>query len=105
MINVGGAKAGIALSKGVLERAVQHGGPNVEEGTAWRLGAPGRNRFLREWVISGLESLSEAGAERAVVDGTANLEQKQGLRMKPRMFSSHVGCDQTKRNESRSLLL
>src|SRR3954454_14743867 len=29
----------------------------------------------------------------------------QGLRMKPRMFSSHVGCDRTKRNERRSLLL
>jgi hypothetical protein len=29
----------------------------------------------------------------------------QGLRMKPRMFSSHVGCDRTKRNEPRSLLL
>ena len=31
--------------------------------------------------------------------------QAQGLRMKPRMFSSHVGCDRTKRNEPRSLLL
>jgi hypothetical protein len=30
---------------------------------------------------------------------------RQGLRMKPRMFSSHVGCDRTKRNEPRSLLL
>jgi hypothetical protein len=29
----------------------------------------------------------------------------QGLRMKPRIFSSHVGCDRTKRNEPRSLLL
>jgi DNA invertase Pin-like site-specific DNA recombinase len=29
----------------------------------------------------------------------------QGLRMKPRMFSSQVGCDRTKRNEPRSLLL
>jgi MFS family permease len=29
----------------------------------------------------------------------------QGLRMKPCMFSSHVGCDRTKRNKLRSLLL
>jgi hypothetical protein len=50
----------------------------TERGTAWRLGASGRNRRLRERIISGLESLSEAGAERAVVNGTANLEQKIG---------------------------
>jgi hypothetical protein len=29
----------------------------------------------------------------------------QGLRMKPRMFSSHVGCDLINRNEPHSLLL
>src|SRR5208337_5613547 len=35
-------------------------------GTAWRLGVSGRNRCLRERIVGGLESLSEAGAERAV---------------------------------------
>ena len=30
---------------------------------------------------------------------------RQGQRMRPRMFSSHVGCDRAKRNEPRLLLL
>ena len=38
-------------------------------------------------------------------DGGIVAAAGQGLRMKPRMFSSHVGCDRTKRNEPRSLLL
>ena len=41
-----------------------------------------RNRFLRERIVSGLKSLSEAGAKRAVVNGAANLEQK--IRPSPR---------------------
>jgi Tn3 transposase DDE domain len=41
----------------------------------WGLGG---NRRLRMWVVGGLESLSEAGTERAIVDGAANLEQKIG---------------------------
>src|SRR5208283_4429601 len=45
-------------------------------GTAWRLGVSGRNRCLRERIVGGLESLSEAGAERAVIDGAANLKHK-----------------------------
>src|SRR5208337_4378136 len=45
-------------------------------GTAWRLGVSGRNRCLRERIVGGLESLSEAGAERAIIDGAANLKQK-----------------------------
>jgi hypothetical protein len=45
------------------------------------------------------ESGSSTGGE------SANSGRSQGLRMKPRMFSSHIGCDRTKRNESRSLLL
>src|SRR5208337_1548071 len=51
-------------------------------GTAWRLGVSGRNRCLRERIVGGLESLSEAGAERAVIDGAANLKQK--IRPSPR---------------------
>src|SRR5208282_6266549 len=35
-------------------------------GTAWRLGVSGRNRCLRERIVGGLESLSEARAERAI---------------------------------------
>jgi|SRR3954452_14807764 len=37
--------------------------------------------------------------------GVVAIAERQGLRMKPRMFSSHVGCDRTKRNEPRLLLL
>ena len=40
--------------------------------------ASGHNRYLRVCIVSGLESLSEAGAERAIVDGAANLEQPVG---------------------------
>jgi hypothetical protein len=35
----------------------------------------GRNRCFRERIVGGLESLSEAGAERAIVDRAANLKQ------------------------------
>jgi hypothetical protein len=45
---------------------------------AWRLGVSGSNRCLREWIVCGLESLSEAAAERAIIDGAANLQQKIG---------------------------
>jgi phage-related baseplate assembly protein len=45
-------------------------------GTALRLGVSGSNRYLRERIIGGLESLSKAGAEGAIIDGAANLEQK-----------------------------
>jgi hypothetical protein len=38
----------------------------------------GGNRCLRERVVSGGESLSEAGAEPAVVDSAAKLEQETG---------------------------
>ena len=41
----------------------------------WRSGG---YRHWRAWVVGGLESLSEAEAERAVVDGAANLEQEIG---------------------------
>src|SRR5271165_5245636 len=51
-------------------------------GTAWRLGVSGRNRCLGERIVGGLESLSEAGAERAVIDGAANLKHK--IRPSPR---------------------
>ena len=52
------------------------------EGTAWRLGVSGRNRCLGERIVGGLESLSEAGAERAIMDGAANLKHK--IRPSPR---------------------
>jgi hypothetical protein len=38
----------------------------------------GGNRCFREWIVCGLESLSEAGAERAIMDAAANLQQKIG---------------------------
>src|SRR3954471_18679792 len=46
----------------------------------WGSGGNGR---LRKRVISGLESLSEAGAERAVIDGAANLKQEIGPSARP----------------------
>jgi hypothetical protein len=55
----------------------------VPYGTAWRLGVSGRNCCLRERTISRPESLPEAGAEHAVVDGAANLEQQIGLSLRP----------------------
>ena len=42
------------------------------------MGVSGRNRCLRKWIVGEVESLSEAGAERAVVDGTAYLQQQIG---------------------------
>ena len=53
-----------------------------DAGTAWRLGVSGRKGCLRERIVGGLESLSEAGAERAIIDGAANLKQK--IRPSPR---------------------
>jgi transposase len=59
----------------------------------------GGYRELEAWARS-------LGAVRAFgVAGSGSYGAGQGLRMKPRMFSSHVGCDRTKRNEPRSLLL
>src|SRR5690242_17648057 len=52
-------------------------------GTAWRLGVSGGSRCLRERIIGGIESLPEAGAERAVVDGATNLEQEIGPSSRP----------------------
>jgi len=35
------------------------------------------------WIVGGLESLSEAGTEPAIVDRAANLEQKIGPSSRP----------------------
>src|SRR5208283_2225253 len=64
------------------EMVTESVGSRPTRGTAWRLGVSGRNRCLRERIVGGLESLSEAGAERAVIDGAANLKQK--IRPSPR---------------------
>jgi hypothetical protein len=40
------------------------------------LGVSGGNRYLRGRIVNELELLSEAGAERAIIDGAANLEQE-----------------------------
>jgi len=37
-----------------------------------------RDSRWRMWIVGGLEALPEAGAERAVVDGTTNLQQQVG---------------------------
>ena len=65
-----------------------NGSNNTQEnpyraGTAWRLGVSGGNRCLWERIVSGLESLPEAGAERAVIDGAADLEQQIGASSRP----------------------
>jgi hypothetical protein len=38
---------------------------------------------LRERIVGGVESLPEAGAERPIVDGAANLEQEIGPASRP----------------------
>jgi hypothetical protein len=43
----------------------------------------GRDRRLRVFIVGWVEFLSEAGAERAIVDGAANLEQKIGPSAQP----------------------
>jgi hypothetical protein len=43
----------------------------------------GGNRRLRVCIVSGVESLSEAGAERPIVDGAANLQQEIGPSARP----------------------
>jgi hypothetical protein len=43
-------------------------------------GCSGRDRRLRELIVSRVESLSEAGAECSIVDGGANSEQEIGGR-------------------------
>src|SRR3954471_8338666 len=48
-------------------------GPKPGPSQVWGSGGNGR---LRVCIVSGSESLSEAGAERPIVDGAANLEQK-----------------------------
>jgi hypothetical protein len=55
----------------------------MADGTAWRLGVSGRNCCLRKRIVSGVESLPEAGTERAIVDGAANLEQQIGSSPRP----------------------
>ena len=43
----------------------------------------GGDRDWRGWIVGGLEFLSEAGTERAVVDGTANLQEEIGAAPRP----------------------
>ena len=43
----------------------------------------GGDRDWRGWIVGGLEFLSEAGTERAIVDGATNLEQQIGAASRP----------------------
>jgi hypothetical protein len=43
----------------------------------------GRDRRLRVYIVCRAEFLSEAGAERTIVDGAANLEQEIGTSSRP----------------------
>src|SRR5271166_6198174 len=45
-------------------------------GTAWRLGVSGGNRCLLERIVGRQKSPSEAGTERAIIDGAANLSPR-----------------------------
>src|SRR3954447_11184098 len=47
------------------------------------IGKSGCNRRLRERIVGGLESLSEAGAGPAIADGAANLKQKISSSSRP----------------------
>ena len=51
-------------------------------GTAASLGSGG-DRDWRGWIVGGLEFLSEAGTERAIVDGATNLKQQIGAASRP----------------------
>ncbi|MFL5285976.1 MAG: hypothetical protein ACJ8AW_34615 [Rhodopila sp.] len=53
------------------------------EGDRRRFGGSGGNGRLRVRIIAGLESLSEAGTERSIVDGATNREQKIGSSSRP----------------------
>ena len=48
-----------------------------------KIGGAGGDCHLRVGVVGWLELLSEAGAERAIVDGAANLEQQVGAAPRP----------------------
>jgi len=43
----------------------------------------GCDRHWRIWIVGWLESLSEAGPERAIIDGARNLEQQVGPTSRP----------------------
>jgi len=43
----------------------------------------GGDRHWRVWIVGWLESLSEAGLERAIIDGAPNLEQQVGAASRP----------------------
>src|SRR3954447_26882807 len=68
------APSGVNFSRGVMVHVVW--GPSQ----VWGSGGDGR---LRVCIVSGLESLSEAGAERPIVDGAANLKQTIGPASRP----------------------
>jgi hypothetical protein len=57
-------------------------GVEVEVGLPQKWGSGG-NRGWRMCIVGGLESLSESGTERAVVDRAANLEQEIGTSSRP----------------------
>src|SRR3954470_22910592 len=70
MIAVQNASAAIAAGLG------SHGSPSMTEPS--RSWGSGCNGGWRVRVVGGLEALPEADAERAVVDGAADLEQPIG---------------------------
>jgi len=43
----------------------------------------GGDRHWRAWIVGWLESLSEAGTERAIIDGATDLEQQIGAASRP----------------------
>ena len=85
------AEAGATLidlgtSHGLHMIAARHGSEfrvfsvlgNGQSGPSQHWGWSGRDRRLRVLIVGWMKSLSEAGAERAVVESAANLEQKIG---------------------------
>src|SRR3954452_14632073 len=64
-------------------------GTNPSHAANWRLLGPSRSwgsgghRHWRVWVVGRQEFLPETGAERAVVEGTADLEQPIGTAPRP----------------------
>jgi hypothetical protein len=52
--------------------------PCLPRGNCLEIGVSGRNRCLRKGIVSMVDALPEAGGERAVVNDTADPEQKIG---------------------------
>jgi len=72
-----------SLSKGKrIEPIDYHVRNGTTEGPSRDWGSGG-DRHWRAWIVGWVESLSEAGTERAIIDGAPNLQQQVGAASRP----------------------